>query len=121
MIKLKRLVVGSDTRPKIEIYIDGQLKHTWSASVTYTSDTINAIKFDPYEIGPVEKTQPYIEIKIADYFNLKEEEAKFTIKGKIYDLWKNGYKVNDEHNFIDVDFAWRDKPKSANKKKPKTR
>lgn len=124
MISLKRMLVGShwlyNLRPVVQIYIDGTLKftyHTASGMQKFSKDVIPINK--NYEIGPVKKKQPNIEIKVfSDRADAIGFENEYTINGNIYNLWKNGYTPEDPDNFVDVAFSWRSEPKPENKKKP---
>lgn len=126
MIILKRVVVGPhrlyNLRPVIQVIIDGQLKFTHKTASGYQKFSKDVIPVNKnFEVGPVKKKQTNIEVKLfSDRSDAIGYENEYTISGKIYDLWKNGYKPKDPENFVDVAFSWRDEPKSENKEKPKS-
>lgn len=93
--------------PKIQIFIDGgEDPYDEYLIRDAQCELFNAIN-KSYKVGPVMKV--YMDKVFGSGY-----DDKYTLKGNIYDLWKNGYTPKDPDNFLDVAFSWR-------KKIPKTR
>lgn len=109
-ITLKRIALGErwvDVRLVIDIIVDGKQKFRQHTGTLTQGKIVEINKY--FDFGPVTKKQPSIQIKAWNERPLSDHDYKegFTISGKIYDLWKNGYTPEKSTKFIDVAFAWR--------------
>lgn len=108
-ITIKRILIDSrwwQVQLVIDVIVDGKLKHRYHTNIQREGTALEVNKF--FNIGPVIKNKPNLEIKAWNERPLFKDEykEKFTVSGNIYKLWKDGYTPQRNDAMIDVAFAW---------------